>query len=161
MIIQLPPILPGELDLVDINKKLRQHQIILDWSSVISAPESQLEILLDGIYLEKDADWLGIDGEISDHIANDIANYTNNQENKPKKSRTKKQKATKSTPQIWEQSKLLETQFVPSEGKQTEGQGSLLDVQFVPANNVVIAEAKPGLAEENIKPILEATIPSL
>ena len=73
MIIQLPPILPGELDLVDINKKLRQHQIILDWSSVISAPEAQLEILLDGIDLGKDADWLGIDGEISDHIANDIA----------------------------------------------------------------------------------------
>ncbi|MDD1414315.1 DUF1998 domain-containing protein [Dolichospermum sp. ST_con] len=49
---------------------------------------------------------------------------------------------------------------MPSEGKQTEGQGSLLDVQFVPANNVVIAEAKPALAEENIKPILEATIPT-
>ncbi|MEA5551192.1 DISARM system helicase DrmA [Anabaena cylindrica UHCC 0172] len=160
MMIKLPPILPGELDLVDINKKLRQHQIILDWSSVISAPESQLEILLDGIDLGKDADWLGIDGEISDHIANDIANYTSNQENKPKKSRTKKQKATKSTPQIWEQSKLLETQFVPSEGKQTEGQGNLLDVQFLPASNVVIAEAKPALAEENIKPILEATIPT-
>jgi hypothetical protein len=160
MIIQLPVILPGELDLVDINKKLRQHQIILDWSSVISAPESQLAILLDGIDLEKDADWLGIDGEISDHIANDIANYTNNQENKPKKSRTKKQKATKLTPQLWEENKLLETQFVPSEGKQTEGQDSLLDVEFVPANNVVIAEAKPALGEENIKPILEATIPS-
>ncbi len=160
MIIQLPVILPGELDLVDINKKLRQHQIILDWSSVISAPESQLAILLDGIDLEKDSDWLGINGEVSEHIVNDIANYTNNQENKPKKSRTKKQKATKLTPQLWEKSKLLETQFVPSEGKQTEGQDSLLDVQFVPANNVVIAEAKPALGEENIKPILEATIPS-
>ena len=75
MIIQLPAILPGELNLVDINKKLRQHQIILDWSSVISAPESQLEILLEGIDSVEDADWLGIDGEISDHIAADINNY--------------------------------------------------------------------------------------
>ena len=75
MIIQLPAILPGELNLVEINKKLRQHQIILDWSSVISAPESQLEILLEGIDSVEDVDWLGINGEISDHIAADINNY--------------------------------------------------------------------------------------
>ena len=43
--------------------------------SVISAPESQLEILLEGIDSVEDADWLGIDGEISDHIAADINNY--------------------------------------------------------------------------------------
>ncbi|MBS3027837.1 MAG: hypothetical protein HCA25_12315 [Dolichospermum sp. DET50] len=67
MIIQLPAILPGELNLVEINQKLHQHKIILDWSSVISAPKSQLAILLEGIDLVEDADWLGIDSSAADN----------------------------------------------------------------------------------------------
>lgn len=170
MIIQLPAILPGELDLVEINKQLRQHKIILDWSSVISAPESQLTILLEGIDLVEDAYWLGIDSSAADNIIQDIIKYTNKPKTETKKSQLKKQKNTNSIPQTWEQSELLATQFVPSEGKKTEGQGKLLEVQFVPASNLVITEQKPA-AEKSTKELetkllepqnklLETNIPS-
>lgn len=55
-IIKLPSVLPGELDLLNINKQLREHNIQLDWSAVVSAPESQLVVLLNGIDQVEDAD---------------------------------------------------------------------------------------------------------
>uniref|UniRef100_B8HYW1 Helicase domain protein n=1 Tax=Cyanothece sp. (strain PCC 7425 / ATCC 29141) TaxID=395961 RepID=B8HYW1_CYAP4 len=50
-IIQLPPILPGELDLAALNQQLRERSVQLDWSAVISAPESALKVLLEGLDL--------------------------------------------------------------------------------------------------------------
>ncbi|NJN12454.1 MAG: hypothetical protein HC836_13510 [Richelia sp. RM2_1_2] len=78
-IITLPTILPGELNLEELNQKLRQGDAQLDWSAVISAPESQLEILLNHLYLDKNADTLGVEGEIAENIANDIIRYFDNQ----------------------------------------------------------------------------------
>jgi len=160
-IIELPSILPGALDLADINQKIRKHQVQLDWSGVVSASESQLEILLEQIDLDNYADWLGINGEIADSIATDILQYFEKQKiRNNKKSRTKKKQVTKATPEVWEQGKLLETQFIPSQDNQISGQANLLEAQFVPANNLVISEETTKPEEENIKPLLAATIPT-
>ncbi|MEM7712103.1 MAG: DISARM system helicase DrmA [Cyanobacteria bacterium P01_A01_bin.68] len=86
-IINLPAILPGELNLEELNQKLRQGSVQLDWSSVISAPESQLNILLNQLDLDKDADILGVEEEIAENIAIDIINYFDNQKKKKKKSK--------------------------------------------------------------------------
>ncbi|MFH7029523.1 MAG: hypothetical protein ACHBN1_30090 [Heteroscytonema crispum UTEX LB 1556] len=59
-----------------------------------------------------------ISGDIAENIATDIINFFNNQQPKAKKSRSKKKPQTaKATPQVWEQGKLLETQFVPAESE--------------------------------------------
>ena len=85
--INLPTILPGELNLEELNQQLRQGTAQLDWSAVISAPESQLNILLNQLDLDKDADSLGVEGEIAENIANDIIRYFDNQKKKNKKSK--------------------------------------------------------------------------
>ncbi|NEQ27362.1 MAG: hypothetical protein F6K28_51840, partial [Microcoleus sp. SIO2G3] len=113
-IIKLPSILPGDLDLAIVNQQLREHTGQLDWSAVVSAPEPQLAILLQGLDLTNDADWLGVEGAIADNVAADILRYFEQYKKKPKKSRVKKKPSeTKVTPQVWEQGNLLETQFVP------------------------------------------------
>jgi len=48
-IINLPPVLPGELDLRDLNLQLQTGEVTLDWSNVQDAPESALAILLAGL----------------------------------------------------------------------------------------------------------------
>ena len=59
-IIKLPPILPGDLDLAAVNQQLRERTAQLDWSSVVSASEHHLAILLAGLDLSNDADVLGL-----------------------------------------------------------------------------------------------------
>lgn len=153
-IIKLPSVLPGELDLLNINKQLREHNIQLDWSAVVSAPESQLVVLLDGIDQVEDADWL-INGDIAEKIANDIINFFNKQKPKVKKSRSKKKPLeTKVTPQLWEQRKLLETQFIPS-----TNEGQLLEEKFILAIDPVVEEKLEVKADETSK-ILESQLPT-
>ena len=48
-IVILPPVLPGELDLQVINRRLRSGEVTLDWSQVKEAPESYLAVLLAGL----------------------------------------------------------------------------------------------------------------
>jgi hypothetical protein len=153
-IIKLPSVLPGELDLLNINKQLREHKIQLDWSAVVSAPESQLVVLLDGIDQVEDADWL-INGDIAEKIATDIINFFNKQKPKTKKSRSKKKPLeTKVTPQLWEQRKLLETQFIPS-----TNEGQLLEEKFILAIDPVVEEKLEVKADETSK-ILESQLPT-
>jgi hypothetical protein len=150
-IVKLPAILPENLDLTDINRQLREHKIQLDWSAVLSAPESQLEILLKEIDRVEDADWL-LTGDISEHIATDINNFFNNLESKAKKTRSKKKlQAVRSAPQVWNQGKLFETQFVP-----TEQEGKILEEQFVPIHNAL--DQNPEINESKPEQIL--TIPN-
>jgi hypothetical protein len=94
-IITLPTILPGELNLEELNKQLRQGTAQLDWSAVISAPESQLNILLNQLDLDKDADSLGVEEEIAENIASDIIRYFDNKNKKSKKSTSKSQSKQK------------------------------------------------------------------
>lgn len=112
MIIKLPSILPGALDLTNLNKQLRAHQIQLDWSEVISAPEPQLAVLLEGVDAVEDADWL-ITGDIAENIATDIINFFNKQKPKAKKRASKKSPKVKDSPTIWKLNKLLEIPYTP------------------------------------------------
>jgi hypothetical protein len=68
-IIHLPPVLPGELNLADINLRLHLGEATLDWSQVQEAPEEQLAVLLAGLDLVEHSDVLGID-TIPDHLSN-------------------------------------------------------------------------------------------
>lgn len=135
-IIKLPPVLPGDLNLVELNKKLREHSIQLDWSAVISAPELQLAILLKGVDQVNDIDWL-VCGDIADNIAIDIFNFFN----KPKSSNTgyktkksseeKKPKETPKKPQVWERGNPYENEFAPVEIPET-----IPEEIYVPENPV-------------------------
>ncbi|XZO00711.1 MAG: hypothetical protein ACM65L_19655 [Microcoleus sp.] len=83
-IIQLPAILPGNLDLAAINEQLKNGTAQLDWSSVISANEQHLAVLLNGLNLNDSDDSDVIDLEkstMSDNIAKKVVDYFNNPPN--------------------------------------------------------------------------------
>ncbi|WP_247219337.1 DISARM system helicase DrmA [Synechococcus sp. C9] len=72
--IKLPPILPGDLDLNEVNQKLLSGSARLDWGSVISAPDHALAQLLNGI--RPDDSCLGIEEHPpAEYIINAIAQY--------------------------------------------------------------------------------------
>ena len=74
-IIKLPSTLPNDLDyLKNINQQLQAGTGKLDWSGVISAPKSVLEILLADI--DADSEVLNLDNEgIADHIIDAVNDY--------------------------------------------------------------------------------------
>lgn len=76
-IIQLPSILPGELDLAAINKKLHSKEVQLDWSAVTYVSKKDLAVLCAGLDLSNDADVLGLeeDGAIAEQIINEIFEF--------------------------------------------------------------------------------------
>jgi len=78
-IIKLPPVLPGTLDLVEVNRQLRDRTAQLDWSAVVSAPEAALAVLLNGLDLFSYSEELGIEGAISDAIALEVSNWLTHQ----------------------------------------------------------------------------------
>lgn len=133
-IIKLPSVLPSDLDLQAVNQQLHERAAQLDWSAVVSAAEQHLAVLLAGLNDANDAEVLGInDGAIADRIAADVAKVLQQQKPKTKKPRSKSKQVSKNTPQTWQQSSLLETQFVASEKQGVEGQGSLIETRFVPS----------------------------
>lgn len=77
-IIQLPAVLPGDLDLAAINQQLKNETAQLDWSSVLSVKEEDLAILLNGLsYFDNEV----IDSEnstMSDNIAQKVVEFLNN-----------------------------------------------------------------------------------
>ena len=80
-IIQLPAVLPGDLDLAEINQQLKKGTAELDWSSVLSVKEEDLAILLNGF---SDLDSEVIDSEnctMSDNIAQKVVDFFNNHQN--------------------------------------------------------------------------------
>jgi hypothetical protein len=80
-IIQLPAILPGNLDLTAINEQLKNRAAQLDWSSVISANEQHLAVLLNGLSLD-DSDVIDLENStISDNIAQKVVHFLNNHQN--------------------------------------------------------------------------------
>lgn len=136
-IIKLPSVLPGDLDLADVNKQLRQHSIQLDWSVVASANSTQLAILLEGVDLEADIDCL-ISGDIDENIAIDIVNYIKSQNQKKKKSPSQKK------------GKSLEAQFIPTED------GVKIEDNFIPIDsNIPENEQQEGEKESTVKTILQ------
>jgi hypothetical protein len=82
-IIQLPAVLPGNLDLAAINEQLKNRTAQLDWSSVISANEQHLAVLLNGLSLD-DSEVIDLENStMSDNIAQKVVDFsiqiTNNQ----------------------------------------------------------------------------------
>ena len=115
--IQLPAILPGNLNFAELNQQLRDRHIQLDWSAVVSAAEEHLVTLLQGLDLSDHSDILGIDDRISDSIQNrlskvfDQLEQTRSQKSSQKSSK-KSKKSPRPAPAVWTQPALLETQFV-------------------------------------------------
>ncbi len=67
-IINLPPVLPGDLDLEAINRNLQSGEVTLDWSDVQEAPQDQLRMLLAGMDLVEHGEILGIE-TVPEHLA--------------------------------------------------------------------------------------------
>jgi hypothetical protein len=126
-ILKLPSVLPGTLDLVEINLKLKKGEIQLDWNAVISAPESALKILLDGIEL-KDENLIPDDSGVADQVIRQITTYFDNCH----------KKQTKKIVRNPEQASLFNVEYIAA--SQPEKQGSLIEQQFV---------INPNLTEPN------------
>ena len=60
-VINLPPVLPGELELEAINRSLRSGEATLDWSQVEDASLEHLAVLLAGMDLVEHGEILGIE----------------------------------------------------------------------------------------------------
>src|SRR5258708_33204926 len=60
-VINLPQVLPGELDLEAINRSLRSGEVTLNWSRVEDAPQVHLAVLLAGLDLVEHSEVLGIE----------------------------------------------------------------------------------------------------
>ncbi|MBE9044587.1 helicase [Pleurocapsales cyanobacterium LEGE 10410] len=129
-IIKLPPILPGGLDLTEINQQLQAGKAQLDWSEVVSAQQKYLEVLLARLDLSDNAGVLGIDGAIADNVMDEIIRFDKTSQAKKPKSRSKKQPKSKSTPQVWSQSSFLETNYVAAKTLNDDRQGNLVTEQF-------------------------------
>ena len=85
-IIALPPILPGALDLIHVNQRLRAQQIQLDWSAVEVAPDDALATLLWGLDLSDHADALGI-GTVPDALSSTLLSMVSKPQTGGKKPR--------------------------------------------------------------------------
>ena len=113
-IIELPPKLPGELNLEQTNQQLKSNEAVLDWSAVVHAPQKYLKVLLDGLDLDRDEECLGIDGGVAESILDAIS-----------KCFKSLQKPTKNTSE--EQLSFIKTSYVPSEGNSENNLDSLLE----------------------------------
>jgi hypothetical protein len=102
-VIKLPSVLPGDLNLSEINQQLRQGTAQLDWSAVVSASEQELAVLLAGLDLSNHADEVGVDGAIADNIATEIIRFFQKPKTKTSKSRCKSKPTSKAIPEVWEQ----------------------------------------------------------
>src|SRR5258708_28587905 len=60
-VINLPQVLPGELDLEAINRSLLSGEVTLNWSQVEDAPQIHLAVLLAGLDLVEHSEVLGIE----------------------------------------------------------------------------------------------------
>jgi hypothetical protein len=115
-LIQLPPVLPGTLDLANINRQLRDRTAQLDWSAVVSATEPALSILLEGLDLFTYADELGVDGTMNDSIASEITRWLNQQKPPTRSKSSTLRKSSRPKPAVWEQPSLIKTEVMLDEG---------------------------------------------
>lgn len=114
--IELPPKLPGEIDLKQINQELRSGEAVLDWSEVSHAPQKYLKVLLDGLDIDRDEECLGIDGGIAESILDSISKCLKSLKKPTKKKNTNS-----------EQLSFTTTSYSPSDSNSGENAGSLLE----------------------------------
>lgn len=149
-IIQLPSILPGDLNLTAINKQLLGGEAQLDWSAVVSAPDRELAILLADMDISTHAEVLDADNStMSENIAERVIKLLTKKTKKIPKVITKP--VSKTSPAVWKQDSFIETEFIP-----TQNQTSLINSQ--PKISPKYATKEPQSEPETPK-VLE--IPSL
>lgn len=98
--VRLPATLPGGFDLDDLNKRLRAGRARLDWGGVVSAPPDQLAVLLDGLDLSSDADALGVEGDMSDDVAEALARFFDERKSHGRRD-SKRRDGEAYAPQVW------------------------------------------------------------
>ncbi|MGL5834093.1 MAG: DISARM system helicase DrmA [Waterburya sp.] len=139
-IIELPPKLPGELDLKQINQQLKSGQAVLDWSAVVHAPQKYLKVLLDSLDFERNEDCLGIDGGISESILDAISICFKSL-----------QKSTKNT--SGKQLSLTTTSYSPSE----VNSGSLLTEKIEIKPDLINSKRSPQISTPQKQILTTAT----
>jgi Helicase conserved C-terminal domain len=85
-VISLPEVLPGELDLAEINRRLRSGEIALDWHNVREAAQEQLSLLLADLDLVEHSDALGLE-TIPDRLVDTIMQVFSEQLSQPSRQR--------------------------------------------------------------------------
>lgn len=154
-IIQLPSILPGDLDLAAINQQLLTGEVQLDWSAVVSAPDHYLAILLADMDISTHADVLdGEDSTMSENIAERVIKLLTKKTKKSPKIITKS--ISKTSPTVWKQDSFIDTEFVPAQNQANSEQTNLIEPQSKISSKYIPKE--PELEPETPK-VLE--IPSL
>ena len=125
-IIQLPSILPGELDLAAINQQLLKGNVQLDWSAVVSAPDRYLAILLADMDISDHAEVLdGENSTMSENIAERVSKLLNQKAKKSPKIITTP--VNKTSPTVWTQDSFIDTEFVPAQNQDNPEQTNLID----------------------------------
>ena len=145
--IELPPKLPGEIDLKQINQELRSGKAVLDWSEVSHAPQKYLKVLLDGLDIDRDEECLGIDGGISESILDAIS-----------KCFKALQKPTKKRATNGEQLSFTTTNYSPSDNTSEETTNSLLEEKIEIKSDLLKSE-ESTLAPTPQKQILTEATP--
>jgi len=118
-VVYLPPVLPGELDLADLNRRLCMGGVVLDWSQVAEASRDQLAVLLAGLDLVEHSELLGID-TVPESLAEAVLQAFSKQDDKLCHSPEHIHSLTaKPTPTVWEPEQQTD-QLVEASGSQTE-----------------------------------------
>ncbi len=129
--VNLPSVLPGKLDLVALNQQLRDRTAEINWSLFQKAKDEDLALLLAGLDMGEDEAVLGIDS-MSDKIGDRILKlFENRQKTSIPDKETKKSNFTKNisaTP-----ANLFTEKFVPATSKNQPGQSKLFETEFVPS----------------------------
>ena len=141
-IIELPPKLPGELNLKQINQELKSGEAVLDWSEVSHASQKYLKVLLDGLDIDRDEECLGINGGISEKISDDIL-----------KCFEAFKKSTKSKDTSEKQLSLTTTSYSPSE----KSKDSLLEEKIEIRSDLLSSEKSTPVTPAQKQILTEAT----
>src|SRR6266699_7270246 len=101
-VINLPQVLPGELDLEAINRSLRSGETTLNWSQVEDAPEVHLAVLLAGLDLVEHSEILGIE-TVPESLSDGVLRVLLRPESQSPRPSERKQPTNESlSPVVWE-----------------------------------------------------------
>jgi hypothetical protein len=101
-VINLPQVLPGELDLEAINHSLQSGEATLNWSQVEDAPEAHLAVLLAGLDLVEHSEVLGIE-TVPDSLSDVVIHALSGSESQShRRSEHKRPADNSAVPAAWE-----------------------------------------------------------
>ncbi len=127
-IIQLPSILPGDLDLAAINQQLRSGDTQLDWSAVVSAPDRELAVLFADMNIDTHAEAIGAeDSTMSESIVERVIKLLTKKTKKSPKIITKP--VNKTFPAVWKQDSFIDNEYLPIQDRDNPAQTNLIKPQ--------------------------------